>query len=107
MQDPVFIDTSEGKVLVADSLKKQDSVNNNERSITKSKEKSILKSTPDKDSQVIEEKKQSNKVTPVNNIETRRGNVEENLFLYYYTVNIFFICFIYRCESLYGTQKFN
>ncbi|CAH2068384.1 unnamed protein product, partial [Iphiclides podalirius] len=73
MQNPVFIDTSEGKVLVADSLKHQDNVNNKEATINKSIEKSLPETVRTNNTEIMAEKQATNKNTAVNDVETRRG----------------------------------
>lgn len=76
MQDPVFVDTSEGKILVADSLKPIGDVNKiHEKASNKKNKTKPEMASPEKPkvmtSQEVE-KIVTNNVSPTN-IETRRG----------------------------------
>lgn len=76
MQDPVFVDTSEGKILVADSLKPIGDVNKIDEKASNKKNKTKPEmASPEKPkvmtSQEVE-KIVTNNVSPTN-IETRRG----------------------------------
>ncbi|CAG5041997.1 unnamed protein product [Parnassius apollo] len=72
MQNPVFIDTSEGKVLVADSLKQHEVVDNKEQNVN-NKVKSDTETPFNNTVAEAEEEKITNHDTSINNYEIRRG----------------------------------
>ncbi|XP_013167130.1 PREDICTED: probable ATP-dependent RNA helicase CG8611 isoform X2 [Papilio xuthus] len=73
MQDPVFVDTSEGKVLVADSLKHIGDLNKIDDNVNNKKDK--IKSdpiSPQKPNLAATQKVENNLTNSLNNIEIRR-----------------------------------
>ncbi|KPJ06715.1 putative ATP-dependent RNA helicase CG8611 [Papilio machaon] len=77
MQDPVFVDTSEGKVLVADSLKQSGDVNKIDGNVNNKKDKIKPDPVSPQKTNLVAKQELENNITNnvplTNNIETRRG----------------------------------